>query len=276
MGLSQRDFETVRRLVKEHSAILLEPGKSYLVESRLAPVAEREGAQSVEALVDTLRTTPFGALHQRVVDAMTTTDTAFFRDVHPFEALRTTVLPELIERRGTERKLHLWCAGSASGQEPYTVAMILDEWLPQLRDWSVTLLATDISEDMLARARSGCFSQLEINRGLPAPHLVKYFTREGAAWHVKEEVRQRVEFRTLNLVKPWPALPSFDVIFLRNVMLYFDHETRRQILGRIRQVLLPDGFLFLGASETTLGTDDAFERVAVERSWAYRLRPAAG
>jgi len=272
MGLSDGDFQTVRCLVKQHAALVLEPGKAYLVESRLLPLAQREDFESVEALVACVRATPFGPLHEKVVDAMTSNETSFFRDLHPFEALRTAILPELIRRRDGVRKLQLWCGASSSGQEPYTIAMVLREHFPQLRGWTVALLATDLSEEMLARARKGRFSQLEVNRGLPAPLLVKYFTRQGAEWQIKDELREMVEFRALNLVKPWPSLPPLDVVFLRNVITYFDLETRRQVLGHIRRQLQPDGSLFLGAAETTLNTDDAFVRVAVARSWAYRLR----
>ena len=272
MSLSSRGFETVRALVKQHAAIVLEPGKSYLVEARLAPLARRAGAASLDALVDELRSTPFGALHAKVVDAMTTNETSFFRDLHPFEALRKAIIPGLVRRREIERKLHIWCGASSSGQEPYSIAMLLREHFPRLRDWSVVLIATDISEEMLERAREGRFSQLEVNRGLPAPLLVRYFEKDGAEWRIADDVRRMVTFRPLNLVKPWPPMPPLDLVFLRNVMLYFDLDSRREILGRIRRALQPDGHLFLGAAETTLHVDDAFERVAVERSWAYRLR----
>jgi len=272
MGLIERDFETVQALVKEHAAIVLEPGKAYLVEARLTPLARREGVESVETLVEELRRAPFGPLHAKVLDAMTTNETSFFRDLHPFEALRTAILPDLIRKREGQRKLHIWCGASSSGQEPYTIAMLLRQHFSHLREWSVTLLATDISEEMLARARSGRFSQLEVNRGLPAPLLVRYFKRDGAEWQLEEDVRRLVQFRPLNLVKAWPPMPPLDLIFLRNVLIYFDLEARRKILARIRRALQPDGYLFLGATETTLHADDAFERVAVERSWAYRLR----
>lgn len=272
LSLSERDFETVRRLVKEHAAIVLEPGKVYLVETRLVPLARREGFGDLEELVECLRATPFGPLHARVVDAMTTNETAFFRDLHPFEALRTRVLPELVRRRAGEKRLRIWCAASSSGQEPYTVAMTLREHFADLEGWQVSLLATDLSEEMVARAREGRFTQLEVNRGLPASLLVKYFTKVGAEWELRDELRSMVEFRALNLVKPWPELPPVDVIFLRNVMIYFDLETRREVLAKIRRVLRPDGTLFLGAAETTLHADASFERVPLDRSWGYRQR----
>lgn len=271
-SLGGGDFATIRDLVKRHAAIVIEPSHAYRVETRLIPVAHRAGFPDVPSLAARLRHTPFGPLHAKVVDALTTTETAFFRDLHPFEALRTTVLPDLIRRRSVEKKLSVWCCGSSSGQEPYSIAMLLCEHFAYLRDWTVSLIATDLSEDALDRAREGRFTQLEVNRGLPAPMLVRYFTQDGAEWQIRDEVRRLVEFRAMNLVSPWPPLPPLDVVFLRNVMTYFDLEARREILRRVRGVLQADGTLFLGAAETTLHVDDAFERVAVERSWAYRLR----
>lgn len=273
MGLSERDFETLRRLAKEQAAIVLDARGCHRIEERLAPLLQREGIESVAELVGILRATPSGVLHARVVDALTTNETSFFRDLHPFEALRQVVVPELIRRRREQRSLSLWCGASSSGQEPYAIAMLLREHFPQLRGWAVSLLATDLSEEMLERARAGRFSQLEVNRGLPARLLVRYFSVEAGEWRVKDELRRMIEFRELNLVKPWPEMPPLDVVFLRNVMTYFDLPTRREILGRVRRQLQPDGYLFLGAAETTLNADDAFERVTVERSWAYRLRP---
>lgn len=275
MALSPRDFETVRHLVQAHAALVLEPGKAYWVESRLGPISEREGLPGVEALIATLREKPFDTLHAHVVDALTATDTSFFRDVHPFEALRSRVIPDLLRRRAMERKLHFWCAGSSSGQEPYAIAMLLREHADALRDWQCLILATDRSAEMLARARAGRFSRDEANRGLPASLLVKHFIQRGDEFELRDDVRRMVEFRGMNLARRWPPLPPMDVVFLRNVLLYFDLETKREILGRMRRVLRPDGLLFLGASETTLLADDAFERVPIERSWAYRLRPSA-
>jgi chemotaxis protein methyltransferase CheR len=274
LSLSERDFDTVRRLVKEHAAVVLEPGKVYLVETRLAPLARGEGFFDLEELVECLRATAFGPLHERVVDAMTAHDTAFFRDIHPFEALRNSVLPDLVRRRAHERRIRIWCAASSSGQEPYTVAMLVREQLEALEGFEIEILATDLSEEMLARARRGRFAQLEVNRGLPARFLVKYFAKIGDEWELREELRRMVEFRVLNLAKPWPEIEPFDVVFLRNVMLYFDPEMRRELLAKVRRVLRDDATLFLGAAETTLHADDAFERVALGRSWGYRLRRA--
>ncbi len=266
------DFEYVRRLVRERAAIVLEDGKAYLAESRLVPVAREEGFASVAELIARIRSERFGRLHRKVVEAMTTNETSFFRDVAPFEALRTVVFPELLARRATERVLHVWCAAASTGQEPYSVAMLLREHFPELATWTVRLLATDLSTEVLARARAGRFTQLEVNRGLPASCLVRYFERDGAYWVLGEEVRRMVEFRELNLAEPWPPLPPMDVVLLRNVLIYFDLDTKRAVLGRLRRVLRADGWLFLGGAETTLNVDDAFERVQVGRASAYRVR----
>lgn len=272
MSLSPVDFDFVSTLVRQSSAIVLERDKAYLVESRLLPVARELGAGSVEALVEQLRRAPRGPLRSRVVEAMTTNETSFFRDQHPFHALSATVLPELLEARRTTRTLNIWCAAASSGQEPYSIAMLLDEALATTPGWRVRLLATDISEQMLERTRQGLYSQLEVNRGMPAAQLVRHFRREGAAWRVNDNLRRMVETRFLNLVEDWGAMPPMDVVFLRNVLIYFDVATKRQVLAQVRKVLAPDGYLFLGAAEMTMGVDEAWERVPAGRSSMYRPR----
>ena len=203
---------------------------------------------------------------------MTTNETTFFRDVHPFDALRTRVIPELMAARANERALTIWCGASSSGQEPYSIAITLREHFPQLAGWKVRLLATDLSSEMVRRTTAGSFSQLEVNRGMPAPMLVKWFDRRGVHWQAKPELCAMIEAFEMNLATPWPTLPAFDVVFLRNVLIYFDVETKRTILGKVRRAMRPDGWLFLGGAETTLNLDDAFERVAVDRATCYRLR----
>jgi chemotaxis protein methyltransferase CheR len=254
------EFDYVCRLVRDQSGIVLEAGKEYLVDARLTPVARQVDLGSVSELVGRLRAGPNNALATRVVEAMVTTETSFFRDLHPFETLRTTVLPDLIRRRREERRLAIWCAACSTGQEPYSVALLLKEHFPDLVNWRVELLATDLSGDVLARARSGRFSQLEVNRGLPAALLVKYFVQQGATWELREDIRRMVEFRELNLTRPWPALPRADLVFLRNVMIYFDAATKSAILGRVAKVLRPDGYLLLGGAETTLNLSGSFRR----------------
>jgi chemotaxis protein methyltransferase CheR len=263
--------EYVRRLVHDHSAIALDASKNYLVESRLSPLAIQLGLPSVAALVSELRSRPFGDLHARVIEAMTTNETSFFRDVYPFDALRTEVLPPLIAARAGRKTLSIWSAACSSGQEPYSIAILLREHFPQLRDWNVGIIASDLSQQMLDRAAAGTYSQLEVNRGLPASLLVKHFTKSGLHWQLKPEIKQWVRFEKINLIEPWPQLPPIDVMFLRNVLIYFAPEIKRQILAKVRRQLSPDGSLFLGGAETTMGIDDAWERINHGKTASYRL-----
>jgi chemotaxis protein methyltransferase CheR len=269
--MTAQDFEFVCRLVRDRSAIVLEPGKEYLVEGRLAPVARDLDLGSISALVGRLRAGPDTGLATRVVEAMATTETSFFRDHHPFESLRTAVLPELIRRRAGEKRLDVWCAACSTGQEPYSLAILLREHFPDLAGWRVNLLATDLSGEVLGRAKEGRYTQLEVNRGLSAALLVKYFRQHGATWELAEDVRRAVEFRELNLVRPWPPLPRMDLVFLRNVMIYFDVDSKKAILGRVARLLRPDGHLLLGGAETTLNLDDSFRRVETLKGGFYQL-----
>jgi chemotaxis protein methyltransferase CheR len=269
-SLTTTQFDYVCQLVRTESAIVLETGKEYLVESRLAPLARREGLRSVGELVQKMVSTPQAALRAEVVDALTTNETSFFRDVHPFNALRDTVLPELIAARRVARTLTIWCAATSSGQEPYSVAILLREHFPELRDWNVRIVATDISPTMLDRTRQGRYSQLEVNRGLPAPMLVKHFTRDGMHWVVNEDLRRIVSAQFLNLAERWPVLPQFDLVLMRNVLIYFDVPTKQAILGKVRQHLRPDGLLLLGGAETTMNLDANFERIPHGRSTWHR------
>ncbi len=272
MSLAAADFDFLCRFLYERSAIVLQPGKEYLAESRLIPLAKQEGLNGITALVASLRAAPANGLAQKVVEAMTTNETSFYRDTGPFEALRVHILPALVKATERERALRIWSAASSTGQEIYSTAMLIRDHFPQLAGWNLQLLATDLSRDVLARAREGRFNQLEVNRGLPAPMLVRHFERAGLDWQLKPDIRRMVEFRELNLSTAWPALGSFDLVFLRNVLIYFDVDTKRRILGRVRQVLKPHGYLFLGAAETTLMLDDGFERVTFDKTTAYRVR----
>jgi chemotaxis protein methyltransferase CheR len=272
-SLSNTDFEYVKNLVFKQAAIVLEAGKEYLVESRLAPLVRQEGFASFEELIARMRTqSSSNALHWKVIEAMTTNETSFFRDVHPFEALKKAVVPDLLTKRASERKLNLWCAASSSGQEPYTVAMLLREYFPALASWTIRFVASDISTEMLVRSREGRYSQLEVNRGLPATLIVKYFQKQGTGWQVKEDLRRMIEFQQVNLAEAWPSWPPMDIVLMRNVMIYFDVSTKKAILSKIRRLLRPDGYLFLGGAETTMNLDDAFERAEFDKSGCYRLR----
>lgn len=272
MSVDAPDFAYVRDLLRDAAAIVLEPGKEYLVESRLAPLARSEGFASLSSMVTALRLGAVKGLHTKVVDRMTTNETSFFRDLHPFDALKRTVLPELIARRSQERTLNIWCGACSSGQEPYSIMMLLRDTFPQLVDWNVSLLATDLSVEMIERARAGVYSQMEINRGLPAPMLVKYFEKRENDWRINDRARRGIEFRELNLCRPWSGVARMDLIFLRNVMIYFAPDAKRTILAQIRSLLRPDGYLFLGGAETTYGLDEAYERVVFGKAAAYRVK----
>jgi chemotaxis protein methyltransferase CheR len=269
-SVTTADFEAVRRLLYEHSAIALEAGKEYLVESRLNPLVHKNQLKSIGELLAHARTPSGIGLHRQIIEAMVTTETSFFRDHVPFEALRKTVLPDLISRRSNDRRLHIWCAASASGQEPYSVALLLKEHFPELAEWRVLLMASDLSREILDRAREGKYSQIEVNRGLPASLLIKYFEQQGTFWQLTSDIRRMVEFQELNLAKAWPSLPPMDLVLIRNVMIYFDVDTKKAILGRLARVLRPDGYLLLGGSETTFNLDPAYRRVEPLRAGVYQ------
>ena len=272
MAITRVEFNYIRDLVRERSALELEPGKEYLVESRLGLLASKEGFPSLRRMVESLRSSPSSDLHRKVVEAMATTETSFFREIRTFEMFKKTILPELLALRASDRSLNLWCAASSAGQEPYSFAMLLREHLPSLGSWSIKFIASDISQEMLARARAGRFNQVEINRGLPANLLVKYFEKHGAAWVISQNIRCMVEFREINLIHSWPLLPIMDVIFMRNILIYVDLGTKRSILRKARHLLKPDGYLLLGGSETTTNLDDSFEPVSVDGATYFRLK----
>jgi len=272
MILSVPEFNYVRRLVLEQSAIVLEEDKGYLIESRLQPLARNVGCASLNLLVHRLQVEPFNGLHRRVVEAMTTNETSFFRDFHPFEGLKKFVLPRLIAQREAEKALTVWCAASSSGQEPYSLAILIRENFPQLLAWNLRILATDLSTEILARAREARYSQLEVNRGLPASLLVKYFQKRGCDWCLRDDIRGMVDFQIVNLADAWPALPPMDIVMIRNVLIYFGLDTKKEILVKVRRLLKPESYLFLGGAETTFSIDDSFERVQFERAVCYQVR----
>jgi chemotaxis protein methyltransferase CheR len=268
------DFEYVRGLVKRQTAISLDDSKRYLVAARLLPVARQEGLESVGSLVARLRSSIDGPLHTRTVEAIATTETSFFRDHHPFEALRAHVLPDLLQRRAASRSLTIWCAACSSGQEPYSLAMLIRESFPQLIGWNVQILASDLSATMVDRATRGEYQQHEVNRGLPAHMLVRYFSQDGGRWRLAPEVRSMVRFFQHNLSRDWTPVPVVDLVLMRNVLIYFEISDRRRVLASIRRHLRPDGYLLLGSAETTLNLDDSYRREPFGRAVFYR--PAGG
>jgi chemotaxis protein methyltransferase CheR len=269
MTLTTTSFDWVRQLVHKESAIVLQPGKEYLVEARLLPIARERGLPDVSRFVETVRNRPDADSMRRIVEALTTNETSWFRDGDPFTALTSTVMPSLLAARGPAERLQIWSAACSSGQEAYTIAMLLEDAIPNAAT-RVSITATDLSREMVERTRAGRFTQLEVNRGLPAPMLVRHFVRAGNEWEVAPQLRRMVSASECNLAAPFPRMGPFDVVYLRNVLIYFDLPTKQAILRRVRDLMRPDGWLFLGAAETTLGVDDSWERVVVGRSSAYR------
>jgi chemotaxis protein methyltransferase CheR len=274
MTLTATSFDWVRQLVHRESAIVLQPGKEYLVEARLLPMAQQRGLSGVSELVESVRSRPDAATTRRIVEALTTNETSWFRDGDPFTSLTGTVLPQLVAARRPDERLQIWSAACSSGQEAYTVAMLLSDALPNAAT-RVSITATDLSRQMVERTRAGRFSQLEVNRGLPASMLVRHFTRAGNEWEISPTLRRMITASECNLAAPLPRMGPFDVVYLRNVLIYFDLPTKQAILGRVRQLMRPDGWLFLGAAETTLGVDENWERVVLGRGSAYRPRKGA-
>lgn len=259
-------------LVRQRSAIELDASKSYLVDARLAPLMKQHGFSTTSDLIQSMKVKKQPELERRLVEAMTTNETSFYRDLHPFEALRKTLIPDLQKIKASQRTINIWSAACSSGQELYSVIMLMREHFPELATWKLELIGTDLSDDILERAREGKFSQIEVNRGLPATMLVKYFDRQGMHWTLRPEIRALATFKKLNLIETWPTMPQMDVVFLRNVLIYFAPEIKKQILQKVRKVMAPHGVLFLGAAETTMNLDTSFERVQIESSVFYRLK----
>ncbi len=277
-SLSSLDFDWIRSLVHRETSIALDGSKKYLVTSRLAPLAREHGFASIGALVSHLRASGHGELHELAVEAIATTETSFFRDIHPFTALRDVVLPELVERnRNSTRMLSIWSAACSSGQEPHSIAMILRDRFASLDGWSLQLVASDISRRMIERAREGRYTQLEVNRGLPAPYLVRFFGQEGDGWRLRRDIREMFRFYRQHLEDDWKIVAPVDLLLMRNVLIYFDIDSRRRVLRKVRKILKPGGYLVLGAAETTLNLDQLFTRIRVGRAVFYQVAdPARG
>src|ERR1700738_2757810 len=261
------DYEFLRKLLKERSGLDLSSDKQYLVESRLIPLARRAGLGGIAELVQKIKGGS-DSLTSEVVEAMTTNETFFFRDKIPFNDLRQTGLPEFVEARAGRRPLRIWCAASSTGQEPYSIAMCVKEFAG-LTGWRVEIVGTDLSQAVLEKSKAGVFSQFEVQRGLPIQMLVKYFTQVGELWQLNADIRAMVQHRQLNLLQDFSHLGTFDVIFCRNVLIYFDQDTKTGIFDRLAKVIEPDGILALGAAESVVGISDAFKPYP-ERRGLYR------
>jgi chemotaxis protein methyltransferase CheR len=263
--VTPQDFNYLRKLLRERSGLVLSAEKQYLAESRLLPVARKHGLSTLAELVGKLKTTTAATLTVEVVEAMTTNETFFFRDKIPFEHFRATVLPALIAARAREKRIRIWCAAASTGQEPYSLAMTLKGMGAALAGFRVEILATDLAGDVLARAKAGIYSQFEVQRGLPIQLLVKFFCQVGEAWQIAPEIRAMVQFRPLNLLNDFSPLGTFDLVFCRNVLIYFAQDTKIGVLNRIARQMPADGYLALGAAETVIGLTDSFKPMADKR-----------
>ena len=255
--MTPSDYEYLRKLLKERSGLDLSADKQYLVESRLVPLARKEGLPGIAELVQKMKGAA-AALTSEVVEAMTTNETFFFRDKIPFDHLKDSVLPALMQARSARKSLRIWCAACSTGQEPYSIAMILKE-TPGLSGWRTEIVATDLSQAVLEKSKAGVFSQFEVQRGLPIQMLVKYFKQSGDLWQLNADIRAMVQHKQLNLLQDFSHLGSFDIIFCRNVLIYFDQETKAAIFERMARMIEPDGVLALGAAESVVGITDAFK-----------------
>ncbi len=258
------DFELYKDLLKSKSGLVLSQDKSYLLESRLNPVAKKWGYDSLDAMTMTMQGVPDPELITDIIEAMTTNETSFFRDSRPFDMFKDVVLAHVKQAR-PQKKIKIWCAAASSGQEPYTLAMLLKEAASDFPGWSFEIYATDISNEILNQAREAKYSQFEVQRGLPIQLLMKYFIQDGDKWQLNDEIRGMVKYDYFNLMEPMSKLGTYDIIFCRNVLIYFDEETKGKILGDMAGHIEKDGFLFLGGAETVLGITDAFKPVPGQR-----------
>jgi len=273
------DYDYLRKLLRERSGLVLSADKQYLVESRLTPLVRKAGVASLSELVAKLKVNN-ERLVVDVVEAMTTNESFFYRDKVPFDHFREAIMPSLIAARAKERRIRVWCAAASTGQEPYSLAMCLNEMKEKIAGWRIEILGTDLSTEVLEKAKAGVYSQFEVQRGLPIQMLVKHFVQTGDTWQISPEIRAMVQYRPLNLLADFSQLGKFDVVFCRNVLIYFDQETKIGVLNRIAKLLEPDGFLSLGAAETVVGLTDAFKPMA-DRRGLYApnkdaIKPALG
>jgi chemotaxis protein methyltransferase CheR len=272
------DYDYLRKLLKDRSGLILSADKQYLVESRLTPLARKAGVANLAELVSKLRSNN-ERLIVDVVEAMTTNESFFYRDKIPFEHFTNTIMPGMLAARAREKRVRIWCAAASTGQEPYSLAMCLKDMKDKLVGWRVEILGTDLSTEVLEKAKAGVYSQFEVQRGLPIQMLVKHFTQTGDTWQISPEIRAMVQYKPLNLLADFSHLGNFDVVFCRNVLIYFDQETKVGVLNRIARMLEPDGYLVLGAAETVVGLTEAFKPMNDKRGLYApnkdALKPAA-
>jgi chemotaxis protein methyltransferase CheR len=271
------DYEYLRKLLRDHSGLDLSADKQYLIESRLLPLSRKAGLAGISELVQKMKGGATAIITQ-VVEAMTTNETFFFRDKVPFDHFRDSIMPEILQARAARKSIRIWCAAGSTGQEPYSLAMCLKEMSAKLTGWRVEIIATDLSQEVLEKSKAGIYSQFEVQRGLPIQMLVKYFKQTGEFWQVNADIRAMVQHRQLNLLHDFSQLGTFDVIFCRNVLIYFDQDTKINIFNRLAKATEADGFLVLGAAETVVGLTDVFkpypERRGLYRPSGARAAPA--
>ena len=272
--MSPAEYDYLRQFLKSRSGLVLSNEKQYLIESRLLPVARKAGLQSIAALVAKLKEPRETVLAEAVVEAMTTNESFFYRDKTPFEHFTQMMMPELLKARASTKKIRIWCAAASTGQEPYTLAMCLKEMESKLAGWRIEILGTDISNEVLDRAKAGTYTQFEVQRGLPIQLLLKYFNQQGESWTISPQLRSMVQWKKFNLLDSFAGFGQFDIVFCRNVLIYFDQATKVDILGRIAKTMTPDGYLVLGAAETVVGLTDAF-KPAPDRRGLYVPAAAA-
>ncbi len=273
--MKPEDFNFFTKYIYDQTGLVLGPDKMYLIESRLSPLARKYGVPTIDALVGQLRTSKTADLQRDIVDAMMTNESFFFRDGKPFDQFRQLVLPGLLQSRAAKKSIRIWCAAASTGQEPYTLAMIVKEEAAKLAGWRVEIVGTDISHEALERAKSGVYTQFEVQRGLPIQLLVKYFKQQGDKWQIAPEIRSAVQYRSFNLLTDFASLGAFDVIFCRNVLIYFDQKTKGTILDRMARLLPADGLLYLGGAETVLGVTERFQPMPGQRG-IYQVVPPGG
>lgn len=267
-AISPENYEFMQRYIYRESGIVVDAGKHYLLESRLLPILKQENLSTLNDLCNLLRATKDGSIKRRVVESMTTNETLFFRDTPVYDSLREHVLPGIISSNKASKSISIWSAASSTGQEAYSIAMLLAD--AGISDWNIRILGTDLNEQIVARATAGRFAQLEVNRGLPARNLVKYFNRNGLDWEIVPALRAMCRFERFDLRNSMHSLGRFDLVLCRNVLIYFDVETKKKILGQIRKVLNPGGLLLLGSAETTLNLDDSYTRTVIGTATYYR------
>jgi len=262
------DYEYLRKLLKDLSGLDLSADKQYLIESRLLPLSRNAGLSGIGELVQKMKGGS-GDFTSQVVEAMTTNETFFFRDKIPFDHFRDSIMPEILRARASRRSIRIWCAAGSTGQEPYSLAMCLKEMGAAIAGWRIEIIATDLSQEVLEKSKAGIYSQFEVQRGLPIQMLVKYFKQTGELWQINSDIRAMVQHRQLNLLHGFSPLGVFDVIFCRNVLIYFDQGTKIDIFNRLAKATEPDGVLVLGAAETVVGLTDVFKPYP-ERRGLYR------